>query len=88
MVRLRAGWDPERVYAYMDERVRALLRSLNTCRAIDCEVERFADHWTTEQLAALEERLAADVVKIRNGRVRRQYRQFFKRRMDELREFD
>ena len=86
MARLKAGDSQNQAYAFMDARVRTLLSSWNTCRAIEGQLDRYQGQWTQERLAGLEQRLVADVARIRDRWVRRQYRRFFKRQLDELRE--
>ena len=54
----------KQVWAFMDEWVRVLLRSLDACRAIEDDLECFGAYWTPKRLAGLEERLAADVGQI------------------------
>lgn len=86
MARLKAGDSQDAVRSFMDGRVRTLLASWNAVQALEAQLEDYADTWTPERLAGLEERLAADVAKIKHRRVRAEYRRFFKQQMDELRE--
>jgi hypothetical protein len=84
MARLKDHWSGEKVYALMDQRVRTLLSLRNICMAIERDLERYADQWTPEQLAGIEQRLSADVAEIRDRRVRRQYWRYFKRQIEKL----
>lgn len=84
MARFKDNWSGEKVFAFMDRRVRTLLSLRNICMAIERDLERYADQCTPEQLAGLEQRLSADVAEIRDRRVLRQYWRYFKRQIEKL----